>query len=102
MDLTQETIYHILETRYAIPVLSGAFSITAASATPQQASILDIPSGAALLLIQRISYTTRDEPVYVQDRYYRPDRVQYRVLLRRHDETRGSSTIDEFRPVFEE
>jgi GntR family transcriptional regulator len=102
MDLTQETIYHILETRYAIPVLSGAFSITAASATPQQASILDIPPGVALLLIQRISYTTGDEPVYVQDRYYRPDRVQYRVLLRRHDEARGSSTIDEFRPVFEE
>ena len=83
-------------------MLSGAFSITAASATPQQASILDIPPGAALLLIQRISYTTGDEPVYVQDRYYRPDRVQYRVLLRRHDEAGSSSTIDEFRPVFEE
>ena len=102
MDLTQETIYHILETRYAIPVVSGAFSITATTATNQQAAILDISAGAALLLIQRISYTTDDEPVYVQDRYYRPDRVQSRGMLRRHDTAGGSSTIDEFRPVFED
>ncbi len=102
MDLAQETIYHILETRYAIPVVSGAFSITAATATRQQADVLDIPAGAALLLIQRISCTTGGEPVYVQDRYYRPDRVQYRVILRRHDDAGRNSTIDEFRPVFEE
>ena len=102
MNLAQETIYHILEAHYAIPVVSGAFSITAVTATDQQADLLDLPAGAALLLIQRISYTTGDEPVYVQDRYYRPDRVQYRVMLRRHDDTGGNSTIDEFRPVFEE
>lgn len=101
MDLTRETIYHILETRYAIPVISGAFSITAATATHQQADLLDMPAGAALLLIRRVSYTTGDEPVYLQDRYYRPDRVQYRVMLRRHDDAGGNSTIDEFRPVFE-
>jgi GntR family transcriptional regulator len=102
MDLTRESIYHILETRYAIPVVSGAFSITAATATHQQADMLDIPAGAALLLIQRISYTNGDEPVYVQERYYRPDRVRYRVMLRRHDDAGGNSKIDEFRPVFEE
>ena len=38
MDLTLETIYHILETRYAIPVFSGAFYISAAEATAQQAA----------------------------------------------------------------
>lgn len=102
MNLAQETIYHILETRYAIPVVSGAFSITAATATDRQADLLDIPAGAALLLIQRISYTTGDEPVYVQDRYYRTDRVQYRVMLRRHNNAGGNSIIDEFRAVFEE
>lgn len=102
MNLAQETIYHILEARYGIPVVSGTFSITAATTTDQQADLLDMPVGAALLLIQRISYTTGDEPVYVQDRYYRPDRVQYRGMLRRHDDAGGNSKIDEFRPVFEE
>lgn len=84
MDLTQETIYHILETRYAIPVFSGEFYISAAEATAQQAAYLEGAPGTALLVIKRISYTTGDEPVYIQERYYRPDRVQYRVTLRRY------------------
>ncbi|HEY7414584.1 MAG TPA: GntR family transcriptional regulator, partial [Ktedonobacteraceae bacterium] len=58
VDLTQETIYHALETHYAIPVLTGNFTISATSATPQQAAYLEIEPGAPLLLIQRISYTT--------------------------------------------
>ncbi|HEV2580056.1 MAG TPA: GntR family transcriptional regulator [Ktedonobacteraceae bacterium] len=102
IDLTQETIYHLLETRYAIPVVSGTFSITATTATNHQADLLEMPAGDALLLIQRISYTTGGEPVYVQDRYYRPDRVQYRVMLRRHNNEAGSPKIDEFRAVFAE
>src|SRR5258708_5185570 len=100
MDLNQETIYHILEERYAIPVLSGAFYITAAEATAQQAAQLEVAPGSALLVIQRISYTTGDVPVYIQERYYRPDRVQYHVMLRRHNDEVGGSKIDEFRAVF--
>ena len=102
MDLTQETLYHVLETRYAIPVLSGAFYITAADATAQQAEHLEVAPGSALLVIRRISYTTGEEPIYVQERYYRPDRVQYRVMLRRHNDEVGGSKIDEFRAVFAE
>jgi len=102
MDLAQETIYHLLETRYAIPVLSGVFHITAAEATVQQAEHLEVAPGSALLVIQRISYTTGEESVYVQERSYRPDRVQYRVMLRRHNDEAGGSNIDEFRAVFAE
>jgi GntR family transcriptional regulator len=102
VDLAQETIYHILETRYAIPVLSGAFSITAAEASAQQAEHLEVAPGSALLVIQRISYTSREEPIYVQERYYRPDRVQYRFMLRRHNDEAEGSKIDEFHAVFAE
>jgi GntR family transcriptional regulator len=73
MDLTLETIYHVLKTRYAIPVLSGAFYISATEATAQQAAYLEVAPGSALLVIQRISYTTGDESVYIQERYYRQD-----------------------------
>jgi GntR family transcriptional regulator len=100
VDLTRETIYLILETRYAICVLSGAFYISAAEATAQQAANLEVAPGSALLMIQRISYTTGDKPVYTQERYYRPDRVQYRVTLRRHYDEGSGSKIDEFRAVF--
>lgn len=101
-DLTQETIYHILETRYHIPVVSGTFTITAATATAQKAALLEVTPGAALLVIQRISYTTNGEPVYMQERYYRPDRVQYRVSLQRHDAANGGSRVHEFRAIFED
>jgi hypothetical protein len=100
MDLTQETIYHVLKTRYAIPVLSGAFYISATEATAQQAAYLEVAPGSALLVIQRISYTTGDESVYIQERYYRQDRLQYRVILRRHNDEGGGSKIDEIRAVF--
>ncbi len=101
--LVGETIFHILETRYDIPVETGAFTITAAAATPSQAEALTCVEGAALLLIQRISYTTGNVPVYLQNRYYRPDRVNYHLTLRRHDATgRGTAAIREMRPVFSE
>jgi len=101
IDLSQETVYHVLETRYQIPVVSGAFTITATSANRQQASNLEVAVGAALLVIQRISYTSADQPLYFQERFYRPDRVQYRVTLGRHEQASGSQKIDEFRAVFE-
>ncbi|GAC1393175.1 MAG: GntR family transcriptional regulator [Ktedonobacteraceae bacterium] len=101
--LTHETIYHILETRYSIPVEAGIFHITAAMATVEQARMLDIASGTALLLIQRISCTASELPVYIQERYYRTDRVSYRVTLHRHGDAIGGMTaIRELRPIFRE
>lgn len=101
--LAHETIYHILETRYTIPVEAGTFHITAVSASAEQAQLLEITPGIGLLLIQRVSYTIGDVPVYIQQRYYRPDRVSYRVTLRRHGDAMGGMTaISELRPVFTE
>ncbi len=102
VDLTKETIYQVLERRYAISILTGTFTITAAVATAQQAALLETERGAPLLVMQRLSCAARNESVYFQERYYRPDRVQYRVTLHRYQNTIGSSKIDEFRAIFEE
>ncbi|GAC1401912.1 MAG: GntR family transcriptional regulator [Ktedonobacteraceae bacterium] len=102
-ELAHETIYHILETRYNIPVEMGVFHITASTANVEQAHLLQVTPGAGLLLIRRVSYTTGNTPVYVQDRYYRTDRVSYRVTLRRHgDPQNGSNSLEELRPIFDE
>lgn len=102
IDLAHETIYYVLENRYSIPVVRGVFTITAASANAQRAAQLEIAPGAALLVIQRTSYTRGEEPVYVQERYYRPDRVQYHVALDRHTSEAGGSKVHEFRAIFRE
>lgn len=101
--LAHETIYHILESRYGIPVEMGIFYINAATASEEQGNLLEVAPNTSLLFIQRISYTTGDLPVYVQNRYYRPDRVCYRVALHRHHRAKGDVTaIQELRPVFTE
>ncbi len=101
--LRQETIYHILETHYAIPVEAGTFHITAANASTELAHRLHVTLNAALLLIQRTSYTTNNVPLYFQERYYRPDRVNYSVSLRRNPHVNGgASTLHELRPIFHE
>lgn len=101
--LVQETIYHILEAHHGIVIETGIFHITATIANSEQADMLAIASGAPLLLIQRISYTSGDIPIYMQDRYYRPDCVNYRVTLHRHSSVHdGLPAIRELRPVFSE
>jgi len=100
-DLSAETILRVLEERFAIPIERGSFSFTAAAASPLCAQALNIAPGTPLLVIERVSYTRNDEPVYMQRRYYRTDRVQYRVTLQRRADGQGEqSALRELRPVF--
>lgn len=104
-DLEQETIYHILETAYDIPILRGHYRITAANADPSVAEPLGVDEGEALLLIERLSLTEGDKRVYFQRRYYRSDRVAYELELARDPERRSAAEhgmpLREFEPVFE-
>ncbi|HEX8919576.1 MAG TPA: GntR family transcriptional regulator [Chloroflexota bacterium] len=97
-DLTQRTIYGILEQDYGIPVVSGEYTIAGFVAEEIQAELLQVPSGSPFLVFDRISYTSSDKPVYYQKRFYRADRVQYRLSLQRT--APGKSAIQSFAPIF--
>ncbi len=100
-DLANETIIHVLEDRFNIPIERGSFSFTAATASAMCAQALQVEPGSPLLVIDRVSYTHNEEPVYLQRRYYRTDRVQYRVTLQRRAGGAGEqSMLRELRPVF--
>jgi GntR family transcriptional regulator len=100
-ELTKKPIYRLLETTYGVLITTSAFHLTAAAATAEQAHLLTVPGGSPLLLIQRISSTEHDEPVYLQDRYYRPDRVHYVATLQRQGAINtGGQSLQELRPVF--
>jgi GntR family transcriptional regulator len=102
-DLAYKPIYHLLETIFGVTITRSVFHITAVAANSEQAGRLAITVGAAILLIQRISTTQYDEPVYIQDRYYRPDRVHYVATLHRPGLGNSSGQVlQEFRPVFKE
>lgn len=98
--LEGETIYHQFETQYGIPVVSGTFVIESGRATAELAERLEIERGAPLLIIQRTSYSEGRDPIYYQLRYYRADRVRYRVELDR-GYPGERSRLTEFVPVFD-
>lgn len=105
-ELGHETIYHVLEHEFGIPVVGGRYRIEAVNARADVAEPLGVPWGRALLLIQRTSWTIDERPLYHQHRYYRSDLVAYELELAR-DPDGGRSTgkgrgmpLREFEPVF--
>jgi GntR family transcriptional regulator len=101
-DLRDQTIYDILEKEYDIPVEKGYYRIEAKNADPDIADHLNIASGSALLLIDRLSLTIGEKPVYYQKRYYRSDRIVYELMAERQantDTSNGSLPLKEFVPV---
>lgn len=103
-DLEQSTIYRILEEKYGIPLLGGRYRIEAAAATPDVATILNVPEGRALLVINRLSYTLGNRAIYYQRRLYRSDRIAFELELSR-GEVSGPPPADgmplrDFEPVF--
>ena len=103
-DLERDTIYRLLESEYDISVRRGRFRIEAVNADEATSRHLGVPTGRALLRIDRISFTEPDRAVYFQRRYYRCDRVAYELELLRgapvHE--RDPSPFAEFEPVFKD
>jgi GntR family transcriptional regulator len=57
------TIYHLYQSRYGINVLRTDERLRAALATREEAQVLGVAEGAALLEIRRLAFTFRDRPV---------------------------------------
>lgn len=101
-DLKNETIYEILEDDFDIPVEKGYFRIEAENASDDMAKHLQVTPGDALLLIDRISLTVGEKPIYYQKRYYRSDRIIYELMAERESDSKGNSgsmPLREFMPV---
>lgn len=102
-DLEEETIYGILEREYDIPVEKGCYRIEAENADTYLADHLGVDRGTALLLLNRLSYTVGDKPIYYQQRYYRTDRIVYELSMERQPGSPGGEEnmpLREFIPVF--
>ena len=101
--LQETTIYKQLEDNYEIPIIRGCYRMSAELADKELAAHLDVPEKSALFLIDRISYTIGDKPVYYQKRYYRNDKVMYEMTLERDQNGAPGSQkmpLKEFVPVF--
>jgi GntR family transcriptional regulator len=81
--LNMNSYYRLLEERFNLSVDHAHEILTAKNATPQEAELLKIASGQALLYIERSSYDKEDRILEFVQFVYRADRYQYELMLYR-------------------
>jgi GntR family transcriptional regulator len=87
-DLEETTIFKILENEFEIPIEKGCYRLGATVADETRSSHLEVEEHTPLLLINRISYTIGDKPIYFQKRYYRNDKIVFEVRTQRGNSDR--------------
>jgi len=89
--LSGDSLYDELIDRYGVELVAGEETIAARDATALEASLLNVPEGAALLNIRRLTYTRGNVPFEVVDMAARGDRYQYHAKLAGTTRTRVQS-----------
>ena len=104
-DLEQTTIFQILEDEYDIPIQKGCYRFEASMADDKLVKYLQVDPQTPLLLMNRISYTIGEKPVYYQKRYYRNDKMVFELMAERRSSNANSNEelpFKEMIPVFRE
>jgi GntR family transcriptional regulator len=99
-DLTGLSLYALLESRYGIVMDAGELTIDGGVADPNDADLLKLPRGGAVLLLQRRSFTG-GACAELGVSTYRADRYQLRTLLEIPPQTRVPAS-SRYRPSLEE
>ncbi|MDZ7658292.1 GntR family transcriptional regulator [Fodinibius sp.] len=102
-NLEEATIFKILEDEFDIPIEKGCYRIEASMADESLAEHLKVDPQTPLLLMNRISYTIGEKPVYYQKRYYRNDRMVFELMAERRPTNTNSDEelpFKEMIPVF--
>jgi GntR family transcriptional regulator len=85
-DLTNQSLYALLENRYQLYVARGRRTIQAVLADGQEARLLEVAKGAPLFRLDSTSYLSDGRGVEYYFAYHRGDRSQFEVeLIRTRD-----------------
>ena len=79
-SLADRSLYDVLAQRFGVLLDSGEQTIEAGIVDPADATLLELPAGSAVLLLQRRSFAT-GTPVELALSTYRADRYQLHVAL---------------------
>lgn len=80
---SMSSFYALLSEKHGIEPFRAVERFTAIPASADQASLLSVKEGAALLSIQRTTYDFQERAIEYVDLVYRADRYEYRVELLR-------------------
>lgn len=82
-DLEAEPIFHLLENKYALPLVEARYQLEATTADDHVAQALGVEAGSPIFLIERTSYTEGRRPVDYEKLYYRGDLIRFSTRLSR-------------------
>lgn len=91
-DLSQDSLYELLERKYGLKIARGYRNIEAVLATAKEADLLGICKGDPLLLLRSITYLEGGRPLEYYEAKHRGDRCSFEVELVR--EERRDSRLD--------
>ena len=70
------SLYHLLTAEYGLELDRADETVEAVPATSEQAALLDIPPGSALLEIRRVAWDVHGTPVEFARDFFRADRTR--------------------------
>lgn len=80
-DLSNQSLYELLATKYSLVVAEGVRSIEAVNASHTEAKLLDIAIGSALLLLKSVGLLEDGTPLEYFIAWHRGDRSKFEVRL---------------------
>jgi len=86
-DLVRRDIFEILDNDYGFPLERAELKIDAMTADAPLAQLLAVAEGAAVMRIERLTYTANDRPIDFEYLYFRGASFQYHVRVGRRRET---------------
>lgn len=85
-DLTNQSLYELLESKYNLVIVRGERTIEAVMPTKHQSKLLNIGSNIPLIKLDSISYLNSGEPLEYYFAYHRADKSRFKVELVRLEE----------------
>lgn len=82
-DLEHQSLYRILESTYGIPLMEADQEIEAGLASGEEAHILKVAPGSAVLYTRRTTYTERNRPIEYAKSVYRGNKYTFHTHLKR-------------------
>jgi GntR family transcriptional regulator len=82
-DLQSLFVYAFIETNTGISLRNGKQWISATNASKEEAEMLELKEGSALLHIERVIYDSTQMPIEYLKAVFRPDHFHYTIQLQR-------------------
>ncbi|NWJ48074.1 MAG: GntR family transcriptional regulator [Chloroflexi bacterium] len=80
-DFERDSLYQVLETKYGLTPLEAEQELEAGIARESECRLLNIAPGSPVLLIRRITYTERAQPLEYAESVYRGDKYKFYARL---------------------